>query len=310
TMKTVRIHSYAKLNLSLNITGVKEGYHLLDSFVCSLDLSDFIVLKERKDALINVFMRGMGSENIPLERNVALLAGEAFVKKYNTHGADITVYKNIPMGAGMGGSSADAAGVLNGMAKLYGITDLEGLKSLADSLGSDTGYMLHGGFARMRGRGEQVEKLQTSQRLNFLLICPQTPVSTAECYHEYDRSPDEPRTDTERCIASFLQGDYTGMGAAFYNALTRPACALNKDVERALEEIAAFSPLGYGMSGSGSTVFALFETRELCEWASSRYRGKFRALTVQTVIPEEREKPKLKWRNPFVLSKEEQDECK
>lgn len=308
-MKTAHVNSYAKLNLSLNITGEREGYHLLDSFVTSVDLSDKIVLKTRKDKLVNVFMRGMGSESIPPENNVALRAGEAFVEKYGTFGADITVYKNIPMGAGMGGSSADAAGVLNGMAKLYDVKDEKGIKELADSLGSDTGYMLRGGFARMTGRGEQVWRLNGNAKLWFLVLCPKTPVSTGRCYEEYDVCPDGARQDTENCIQAFLKGDYAGMGGFFYNALFAPACRLNPDVEKAAKEIAAFSPLGYGMSGSGSTVFALFPTRELCEWAKSRYRGKCRAMVLPTVVPQEREN-KINWRNPFVLSQEELDAVK
>ena len=309
-MNVVHVHSYAKLNFSLNITGVKEGYHLLDSFVCSLDLSDEIVVRRRKDKLISVTMRGMGSESIPPENNVTFRAGEAFVQKYNTTGADINVVKNIPMGAGLGGSSADAAGVLNGLAELYAVNDEAGIKELADSLGSDTGYMLKGGFARMTGRGTEVWRLNSKARLWLLLLCPKTPVSTGKCYAEYDKSPDGARDDTERCIQAFLQGDYAGMGAAFYNALQVPACKLNADVATALSEISAFSPIGYGMSGSGSAVFALFSTRELCEWAKSRYKGKCRAYVLPTIVPQERSDKKIKWRNPFVLSEEERESVK
>lgn len=306
-MRTAHVHSYAKLNLSLNVTGVKDGYHLLDSFVCSLDLSDEIVLRPRKDNRVNVIMHGMGSESISPNSNVALRAGEAFVEKYGTCGADVTVYKNIPMSAGLGGSSADAAGVLNGMAELYAVQDEAGIKSLADGLGSDTGYMLHGGFARMTGRGEQVWRLQSQKKLHFLLLCPKTPVSTKECYKEYDRSPDNARSDTEACIQAFLKGNFQEMGKYFYNALFAPACRLNPDVERAAREIAELSPLGYGMSGSGSSVFALFETKELCEWARSRYRGSCNAMVVSTVVPLQKAQKKIKWRNPFALSQEETD---
>ena len=156
----VKIKSYAKINLTLEILGVEGGYHLLDSLVASVDMFDLIVLKKRKDKLSRVVMKGMGSESIPPEKNVALKAAELFSETFSKGGAEITVYKNIPIGAGLGGSSADAAGVLNGMAKLYGVEDREKLKALADSLGSDTGYMLSGGFARMQGRGEKVTPLK------------------------------------------------------------------------------------------------------------------------------------------------------
>ena len=151
-----KVKSYAKVNLSLNVTGAAGGYHLIDSVLASIDIYDTVCVKPRGDRLVNVYMHGLGSENILPERNNAFKAGEAFVGRFSTAGADVTVYKNIPMGAGLGGSSADAAGVLNAMAALYKVTDRAALKGLADALGSDTGYMLGGGFARVAGRGERV----------------------------------------------------------------------------------------------------------------------------------------------------------
>lgn len=278
----------------------------MDSFVASVEISDEIVLRPRKDDLVNVTMHGLGSESIPPEENAALRAGEKFVAKYAVRGADITVYKNIPMGAGMGGSSADAAGVLRGMAQLYGIKDVAGIKDLADSLGSDTGYMLNGGFARMTGRGEQVWPLNRSDRLWFLVVVPRTPVATASCYSLYDDKPDEMRDDTEKCIRAFISGDYEGMSKCFYNALYAPACRLNADVEEVAREVESLSPMGWTMTGSGSAVFAMYRTRELCEWAASRYRGRGRAIVTYTLDPAVTErKKKIKWRNPYVLSKEE-----
>jgi 4-diphosphocytidyl-2-C-methyl-D-erythritol kinase len=310
-MKSVTVQSYAKLNLSLEITGVKDGYHMLDSLVASIDLSDSIHLVKRKDKLVNVYMHGQTSEGIPPESNVAVKAGEAFVEKYGVSGADITIFKDIPMGGGLGGSSADAAGVLNGMAKLYDIEDEAGIKALADGLGSDTGYMLRGGFARMTGRGEQVWRLPVQPKLYFLLLCPSSAVSTGKCYALYDELiKEEKKGNTQQCIDSLLQGNISGMGAAFYNSLYLPACQINPEVQEATKALAAFSPSGYGMTGSGSCAFALFESRELCEWAKSRYRGKCRAIVVKTIDPQEEQKGIFgKLRNPYYLSEEEKKEA-
>ena len=129
-MNVVKVKSYAKLNLTLEILGVEKGYHLLDSLVTSVDIYDLIVLKKRKDKFSRVVMHGMNSESIPPEKNNALKAAERFSDRFGTFGADITVYKNIPIGAGLGGSSADISGVINGMAKLYGVTDFAALKTL------------------------------------------------------------------------------------------------------------------------------------------------------------------------------------
>ena len=135
----VRVKAYAKLNLTLGITGKERGYHLLDSLVCSVDLYDLITLKKRKDRLVTVEMHGRDTELLPFEENNAVKAAESYIDFFGTSGVDIAVYKNIPLGAGMGGSSADAAGVIRGLGRLYGRGSEEELKSLADALGSDTG---------------------------------------------------------------------------------------------------------------------------------------------------------------------------
>lgn len=311
TVNTVKIKSYAKVNLTLEITGVEGGYHLLDSLVASVDLFDLIVLKKRKDKLSRVVMHGMGSENIPPEHNNALKAAEAFSERFGTGGAEIVVYKNIPIGAGLGGSSADAAGVLNGMASLYGIEDRTGLKALADSLGSDTGYMLAGGFARMQGRGDRVAPLELNGKLHFLLICPPEGVSAKACYRKYDELPrtlEWRENMSEGCIAALEKNDLHEAGRYLTNDLFVPALHLDPSVEKAKEEALSFSPLGATMTGSGSGVIALFETRELCEWAKSRYRGRFRTYVVSTVVPDygkSKKKRSIGWRNPFALSDEE-----
>lgn len=281
-----KVRSYAKINLSLNISGVSGGYHLLDSAVCSVDIYDTVCAKPRNDSLINVYMHGKGSESIPPQQNNAVKAGEAFVSAFGTRGADIEIYKDIPMGAGLGGSSADAAGVLNALAKLYKVSDRAALKELADGLGSDTGYMLRGGFARLSGRGERVEFLASPRQYYMLLFLPRTPVLTPACYRKYDESPDPLRADTARLCAALERGDFAGVAENVYNALGSSAASLNEECAAALEAARSFSPAACAVTGSGSAVFALFESEELCHWAKSRYRGKIAVRTVKTVEPQ------------------------
>ena len=295
-MNTVRLNAYAKLNLTLDITGKEGEYHSLDSLVTTIALFDRIVVKRRKDSLIGVRMHGMGSESIPPEENNACRAAEGFVSRFRTAGADITIYKNIPVGAGLGGSSADAAGALNALAKLYGITDMVGLKALADEFGSDTGYLLTGGLARMRGRGTQLEPLGELPKTWFLLLLPKSGVSTAACYRAFDEAGKTYEPHTEKAIELLKSGNFGWAARQFSNHLTEAAVSLNEEVKTALLEARSFSPLAAGMTGSGSGVYAVFENEELCRWAKSRYRGKFRALCVSSTTA-----AKKSWRNPFVL---------
>lgn len=279
----VRVKAYAKLNLTLSVTGVQNGYHMLDSLVCSVDLYDLIVLKKRKDRLVTVEMHGRGTELMPFEENNAAKAARLYSEVFKTCGADIKIYKNIPLGAGMGGSSADAAGVIRGMGRLYGAGSEKQMKELCDGIGSDTGYMLGGGYARLTGRGEKVLNLNSKLRLDFLLLVPKNGVSTAECYKKYDCSPVFIPSSDE-AVSALMAGDKERLGKAFSNALYAPAAAINPDVEEAYKALCSFSPLGLNMTGSGSGVFALFETPELCEWAKSRYRGGFECIRLKTVL--------------------------
>lgn len=282
-MNSVRVKSYAKINLTLDILGVTDGYHMIDSVVASIDLCDVITAKKRKDSLVSIAMHGEGSEAIAYENNNAVKAAEAFVKRLGTNGADITVWKNIPMGAGLGGSSADVAGVLNAMAKLYNVTDFTALKEIADGLGSDCGYMLTGGWARISGRGQIVKRLDSKLKLDIGLLVPKSGVSTAECYRACDRLPKSAFTSGQ-AEKAVIACDREILSASLSNGLAAAACSLNGDVGEAIKELEGFAPLGVNMTGSGSGVYAVFENDQFMRYALSRYRGKYRFIPTKTVL--------------------------
>ena len=278
------VRAYAKVNLTLDIAGVSGGYHLLDSLVASVDIYDEICVRRREDGLVRVTMHGLG-ENIPPEGNNALACAERYVKRFGTTGADITVNKRIPIGAGLGGSSADVAGVLNALNAVYGATDYSGLKEIADSLGSDCGYMLNGGFARIAGRGDRVERIDCPVTLYLGLLLPSKGVSTAECFKLYDGLNERQLPSTENAVRALVSGDCASLGKGLNNALTRSAILLNNEIEDCITALEGLDPLGVGMTGSGSGVFALFATEELLRQAQARYRGSATFITTKTVIP-------------------------
>ena len=113
-------------------------------------------------------------------------------------------------------------------------------------------------------------------------------VSTAECFKGFDLLPKEAQAEnvgkTEACIEGLLSMDEAAVGQSLANDLYKAASTLNEEVEKTLNEARSFSPLGAVMTGSGSGVLALFETKELCEWAKSRYRGNAETVVVKTVV--------------------------
>lgn len=257
---------------------------MLDSVVTTIDIFDIVTVKRRSDRRVTISMRGLGCENIPRERNNAVRAAEFFVEEFSVCGADICIDKNIPIGAGLGGSSADAAGVLSALSALYDIP-AEHAEEIADRVGSDTRYLMRGGFARLSGRGNIIEHISSPLKLNFLIIAPESGISTAECYKKYDELPDGPRFNSQNAQSALERGDCGALCGSFYNALYAPARQLNPDAERALFEALSFSPDGACMTGSGSAAFAVFENDMLCRWAMSRYNGSFRAFCAKTYRP-------------------------
>ncbi len=279
-MKTVSVNAYAKVNFTLDILGREGGYHLLDSLVSTVSLFDSVTATARTDGKTTVSFTGVGAEGIP-PRNNALRAAEAFSDAFSMAGADITIDRKIPVGAGLGSSSADAAGVLRALAALHGISDMVRLKAIADSLGSDTGYLLTGGWARMTGRGEQIAPIADMPALSLLLLIPSAGVSTPQCFAAFDRRAETFSPLTEEAIARLRREGAKG-AYAFGNALTRAAEELNPEVAVLLSEAAKLSEYGFGMTGSGSACYAVFSSQEECLWARKRYQGTATALCVST----------------------------
>lgn len=299
-MKSCKEKARAKINLTLDILGTDGGYHTLDSFVTTLDLYDLISVRKRKDEKIRVLSKGEGSELIPESENNAYKAAQLFRETFQTSGADIAIYKNIPIGAGLGGSSADAAGMLRALKRLYlpgcDTSQEEQILHIADSVGSDVRALYLGGFCRMSGRGETIEPVWVGKthekgieykgkRLYFLLLYPRKGINSGEAYKTYDTQGEAYSPTTQKAIECYQSGDLENLGKAIKNDLTAAACTICPDIETALNEAKSFSPLGCCMTGSGSAVFALFDSREMAEWAKSRYKGKFRTMVLESEYP-------------------------
>ncbi len=285
TVNRVRVKAYAKINLTLDVLGRTGGYHDIESLAATVDLFDAVSVAGRRDGRVNITMRGMNSESIAPEDNNAFRAASAFVSRFGCNGADITVDKNIPVGAGLGGSSADAAAVINAMAKLYGITDCAALKEIADGTGSDTGYMLAGGYAVIRGRGCDVTPVYSPLKLDILLCLPRGGVSTPQCYARYDELGVRTAATTSAAVNALIAGDKISLGASLGNALFPAARTLYDGVASAFGKLAEFAPPGVNMTGSGSCVYALCESAEFCRYVASRISGAGRLIQVRTLVP-------------------------
>lgn len=276
-MKKVKVNAYAKLNLTLNVTGKSEGYHELDSLVCSLSLCDTIVAFPRSDKTVSVEYHGGIPFSVAKENDNAYKAATRFVEAFDTFGADIKIKKRIPIASGLGGSSSDIAGVILAMEKLYHTG--RDIKALADELGSDSGYMLTGGFARLKGRGEKVENLAIDSARAYYVVCAYGRSGTSECFALYDKKPDKKRADTSRAVKAIVAGDFTALKKSMYNALFAPAVELSPDVARTKREFENMNVTPY-LSGSGGTIYSLFASKKDARLAQK----KLKKIKINTVI--------------------------
>lgn len=267
----------AKLNLTLDILGVENGFHTLKSLVAELDLCDTIVVKKRKDKNIRLKIKGA---NLPTdETNKAVVAGNEFVKEFNTNGADILIKKKIPIGGGLGGSSADIAGVLLALKELYAIE--RNVDELASKLGSDVNYMLSGGYAVMEGRGEKVSKVRSNMQLYLLLLPCKDGVSTKECYKEFDEQEKLYPQTTEIGKKALKEESYENLLKALKNDLYLSAKTLLPIIE---ENLLALGKNNVLMTGSGSTTFAIFSTKKERDKKYKQLKKTHNVIKAKTII--------------------------
>lgn len=253
----------AKLNLTLHVGPVRpDGYHPVDSLVVFADWGDRLSF-EAADTL-SLEISGEGAETLRSEsRNLVLKAGEvlAMAAGIDAPGARIRLDKAIPLGAGLGGGSADAAAALRGLNRLWELDwpdDM--LAGLGAEIGSDVPACVFSHPLRMRGRGERTALLERWPALPALLVNPRESVSTARIFALYDSDPQPvPALETPACDTA---GQALGIIAAGRNDLQTHAVAaagVVGEVLQTLEQLPGAHLVR--MTGSGSTCFALFDSR-------------------------------------------------
>lgn len=266
---------FAKVNICLKVNGKKGDYHDLESVVMSVDKYDVVTASKRKDDKILITFVGPYAVTPKLQEDTnAYKAAKLFKETFNTKGVNITVKVNIPSCSGMGGSSSDIAGVLGALKKLFKID--APMKPLADILGSDSGYLLSCGFARIQGRGEVVTHLKTDHRYYFVVIYAKTGVSTKECFRILDEE-NCPRGEinVDMVEKGIVDGDLALVSKHAGNDLYLPAIKINPEVEENLTALKNLSPEHCFMTGSGATCVAMYLHREMASWATHTLKKKY-----------------------------------
>jgi 4-diphosphocytidyl-2-C-methyl-D-erythritol kinase len=280
--KTVAIVSYAKINIGLKIVRQRaDGYHDIETVFKIISLHDRVTLRKNDSGKITITC---ADPNVPTDHsNIAFQAVQLIEQETeNQYGVDIDIVKNIPIGAGLGGGSSNGASVLVGMNELFqlGLKD-EALMAMGAQLGSDVpffvGFLLgFGNTAVGKGRGEVLDYFEWNLTEKVVLVYPKIPISTPWAYQNFKNY-----LSSEHEKKSSLSLTNTSKSVKFSALLIKPVFFDNnfeplvfaeypkiKGLREMLEkENAVFSR----MSGSGSTVFGLFEKDRNCDALGSKF---------------------------------------
>lgn len=276
-MEKVKISAPAKVNFTLDILGEEQGFHKIKSLVTTLSLGDKVILKKRSDKNITIAQKGIVVD-CPNEQNNAYKSAKLFMETFNTNGVDIVIDKRIPLGGGLGGSSADICAVLKGMKKLYKIE--QDITPLANLLGSDTAYMLDGGLAVIEGRGEIVSHLNARLNLYLLLLTANSSVTAGECYKEFDKIAKTYPDTTDKAVESLINRNYQEFISNLKNDLYLPAKTLCPEIEQNLNLLKEQGDCF--MTGSGSVTVGVYKTRRARNKAYKKLLSKVKTKLIKT----------------------------
>lgn len=264
--------SFAKINLTLRVLGRREdGYHELDTVFQTISLHDELTFDARDDARLelNCDAHGIPSD----ETNLVHRAAVALRERYGVRrGARVELHKKIPAGGGLGGGSSNAAVALMGLARLWEIeTERRTLAEIGAALGADVPFFLIGGTALGMGRGTDIHPLADVPQKYLLLITPDINVSTVEAYKSLNAPALTKPLSPANLTVSRVQAEISGsLHAVLENDFERVIYRLYPEIERARTSLVAAGASRALLSGSGASVFALFDSLDEREGARGR----------------------------------------
>ena len=283
-MKNLHIRSYAKINLCLNITGKREdGFHELDMLMLPISLHDSLVvskLNKSTDNFVTVddFSNGSFSYNLATFSIDRLESIYHFKDKFR-----ILIHKVIPIQAGLGGGSSNAAcsmKAVNSILKL-GISDEE-LMKISTPLGCDIPFFVKCKPARCRGVGEIVEPIEVKNNYYVLIVKPEAGCSTKEVYQIAD-TMNLPICNVDNVIKALAEGDDELLAENMSNALQGPAISLVPNIQSIIDELHEYGLKIVQVTGSGSAVFALSTDKNLLKKVFKKLEDKYQVELARVI---------------------------
>lgn len=266
-MNSIELKSRAKINLSIDVLGKRQdGYHLVEMIMQTIDLFDIIKIFSLDEDTIVI---NSNSKDIPMDSsNIVYKAANLIKQEFNIkRGIKIYIEKNIPVAAGMAGGSSNAAAVLVGLNKLWDLNlSKNKLKEIGLQLGADVPFCIEGEASLAENIGEKLTNIDGLSQDVFILVCkPELFVSTKEIYEAIDSKIIKKRPDNKLLIGLLKENNIELLSKNMYNVLesvTKEKYPIINEIEEIMINNKA---LGAMMSGSGPTVFGLYDNEDDAE---------------------------------------------
>lgn len=276
--------SFAKINLTLDVLSRREnGYHDIKTIMQTVSLFDLIITDKTN--------RGISiSTNLPYlpcnEKNIAYKAADAFFKA--THilgGAKILIHKNIPVAAGLAGGSGNCAAVLTSLNMLYdNPLSKKELMEIGVSLGADVPYCFDGGTQLAEGIGEILSPLSDMPNAYILLVKPPINISTARIYEEIDNAPILNRPDTDGMIEALNNSNISDISDKLCNVMESVTAKIHPIIGGIKTKMLMNGAVNAIMSGSGPTVFGIFDDYEKAKKSADSFSYQFKDVFLTRVV--------------------------
>lgn len=274
----MQLKAWAKINWSLDILGQREdGYHLMDMVMQLIELHDDIVIEPADSLTLLV----NGRVHVPdTADNLVLRAAQALQSYAGIDkGAAIHLHKRIPVCAGLGGGSADAACVLHGLNRLWALHyPLETLCEIGVKLGADIPFCLTGGLMRAEGIGEKLSPLPCKRSFPLLVIQPCRGLSTRDVFAALHNTPasEWEHADTNGVIHALADGNLHLLSVSLGNTLQPVSEAMRPELRACIRALKEHGARAAQMTGSGSAVYGVFSTMADARTAYESLRKKYR----------------------------------
>ena len=266
----ISLKAPAKINLFLEILGKRDdGYHEIETIMQEIDLADNLQFEETQEGV----ELECNDENIPLNQdNLVCKAANLILKECGIKkGVLINLEKNIPVGAGLGGGSSDAAATLKALNLLWkvGLNDGE-LIEFAAKLGSDIPFFIKGKTSLCSGRGEKISPVEVKSKIDYLIFFPRVHISTETIYKNLKIDLTKKRKDVSFFLDALKHSEVADIGKLLFNRLEEVIFATYPDLLQVKRSLEIFDFCGLSISGSGSAFFGLCNDRHQAEAIKSK----------------------------------------